>query len=71
MSSDPNGMSDTADHIMGHFWTSLQDATDVAACRHNCRSNYNFVERHASALARRNTYDPARQLDLWNPSLAP
>jgi prepilin-type processing-associated H-X9-DG protein len=71
MSSDPNGMSDTADHIMAHFWTSLQDATDVAACRHKCRSNYNFVDGHASALALRNTYDPARQLDLWNPSLAP
>ena len=71
MSSDANNMSDTADHIMAHFWTTLQDACDVAAFRHKCRSNYNFVDGHAAACELRNTFDPAKQLDMWNPCLAP
>jgi prepilin-type N-terminal cleavage/methylation domain-containing protein/prepilin-type processing-associated H-X9-DG protein len=71
MSGDANSMSDTADHIMAHFWTTLEDTSDVAASRHKRRSNYNFVDGHAAARELRTTFDPAKELDLWNPLLAP
>jgi len=70
-SGDANSMSDTADHIMAHFWVTVQDACDVAALRHKGRSNYNFVDGHATARELRATFDPAGQLDSWNPFLAP
>jgi prepilin-type N-terminal cleavage/methylation domain-containing protein/prepilin-type processing-associated H-X9-DG protein len=59
-----------ADHIMAHFWTSPQDASDVEPRRHRSRSNYSFVDGHAQAREFGATYNPARQIDLWNPSLA-
>ena len=71
MSGDANSMSDTADHIMAHFWGTLQDACDVAGLRHKGRSNYNFVDGHAAARELRATFDPAKQLDMWDPFLAP
>ena len=64
-------MADTADHIMAHFWGTLQDACDVDSVRHKGRSNYNFVDGHAAARELRATFDPMKQLDLWNPFLAP
>jgi len=60
----------TVDHVMPHFWMTPQDATDVDAQRHKNRSNYNFVDGHSEAREFRSTYDPTRQVDLWNPSLA-
>lgn len=60
----------TVDHIMPHFWMAMADATDVDQHRHQKRSNYNFVDGHAEARNLGSTYDPTRQLDLWNPSLA-
>lgn len=60
----------SVDHIMPHFWMTSQDATDVAAHRHQSRSNYNFVDGHSEALAFLSTYDPPREVDLWNPCLA-
>ena len=71
MSAGGNAMSETADHIMAHFWVTLQDASDVDALRHGRRSNYNFVDGHAAALELRATFAPCKQLDLWNPILAP
>jgi prepilin-type N-terminal cleavage/methylation domain-containing protein/prepilin-type processing-associated H-X9-DG protein len=62
--------SSSADHIMPHFWQSVQDAGDVDAHRHKARSNYNFVDGHAAPFALGSTYEPARSLDLWNPGLA-
>ena len=59
-----------ADHIMAHFWTSPQDASDVEPRRHRSRSNYSFVDGHAQAREFGTIYNPARQIDLWNPSLA-
>jgi prepilin-type N-terminal cleavage/methylation domain-containing protein/prepilin-type processing-associated H-X9-DG protein len=59
-----------ADHIMAHFWTSLQDATDVEWHRHRTRSNYSFVDGHAQAREFKTTFDPGSNVDLWNPSLA-
>ncbi len=58
------------DHIMPHFWMSARDATDVDPRRHKTRSNYNFVDGHSEAREFGSTFDPARQIDLWNPALA-
>jgi prepilin-type N-terminal cleavage/methylation domain-containing protein/prepilin-type processing-associated H-X9-DG protein len=63
-------MSTTADHIMAHFWATLQDASDVDGFRHKRRSVYNFVDGHAAARELRQTFDPAKQLDAWNPYTA-
>jgi prepilin-type N-terminal cleavage/methylation domain-containing protein/prepilin-type processing-associated H-X9-DG protein len=60
-----------ADHIMPHFWSSLQVARgEVAWRRHREKSNYSFVDGHAQLLPLVKTYAPP-QLDLWNPLLAP
>ncbi len=59
-----------ADHIMAHFWTSAQEVTDVEQRRHRNRSNYNFVDGHAQARKFDSTFDPEKQVNLWNPSLA-
>jgi prepilin-type N-terminal cleavage/methylation domain-containing protein/prepilin-type processing-associated H-X9-DG protein len=60
-----------ADHIMAHFWISLQDARDeVASTRHREKSNFAFVDGHAQLLPIAKTYSPS-QLDSWNPSKAP
>ena len=63
-------MSETADHIMAHFWVTSQDASDVDGMRHKGRSNYNFVDGHAAARELRATFDPCQRLDMWNPSAA-
>lgn len=60
----------SADHIMPNFWTAPQDAMDVASRRHGQRPNCTFVDGHAEAREFRTIYDPARQVDLWNPSTA-
>ena len=62
--------SGSVDHIMPQFWMSPGDATDVDQRRHTGRSTYNFVDGHAEVREFSSTYDPSRQLDLWNPSLA-
>jgi prepilin-type processing-associated H-X9-DG protein len=59
-----------ADHIMPNFWTAPADAVDLAARRHGARSNYTFVDGHAAARELATVYEPLRQVDLWNPSLA-
>jgi len=60
----------SADHIMPNFWTASRDAVDLASRRHGRRSNYNFVDGHAEARDFKTLYDPARQVDRWNPCLA-
>lgn len=59
-----------ADHIMAHFWTSPQDASDVEPRRHRARSNYSFGDGHAHGRDFATTYAPEKNVDLWNPSLA-
>lgn len=59
-----------ADHIMPHFWLNASNATDVAHARHGKRSNYSFVDGHVEAREFSTTYEPDRQVDAWNPSLA-
>jgi len=61
--------SGSVDHIMPHFWITPQDATDVDLRRHGDRSNYNFADGHSEGRKFRTTYDPAHQLDLWDPGL--
>ena len=68
-SSSGNG-SMGADHIMAHFWTSSQDASDVGPRRHRARSDYSFIDGHAHARDFATTYAPEKNVDLWNPSLA-
>ena len=63
-------MSQTADHIMAHFWVTLQDTSDVDGFRHKRRSVYNYVDGHAAARELRQTFDPAKQVDAWNPYTA-
>jgi len=69
--SPSSPMGQTADHIMAHFWMTLQDASDVDGARHKGRSNYNFVDGHAASFRLTATFDPAQHLDLWDPFLAP
>ena len=59
-----------ADHIMPHFWMLLSDAEDVAADRHNEKSNYAFVDGHVESRRLTNTFDPDRLIDDWNPLTA-
>jgi prepilin-type N-terminal cleavage/methylation domain-containing protein/prepilin-type processing-associated H-X9-DG protein len=61
-----------ADHVMpGLCWMTLADAeNEVAGQRHKTKSNYAFVDGHAAARELRSTFDPAREIDLWNPSTA-
>ena len=63
--------SSTADHLMAHFWTRADDASEVAGLRHGRRSNYLFVDGHAASREFRATYDPPRKIDAWNPLTAP
>jgi prepilin-type N-terminal cleavage/methylation domain-containing protein/prepilin-type processing-associated H-X9-DG protein len=60
----------SADHIMPHFWTSAMDTAEVDSRRHSGRANYTFVDGHAQLLQMKNTFDPPRQLDSWNPATA-
>jgi prepilin-type N-terminal cleavage/methylation domain-containing protein/prepilin-type processing-associated H-X9-DG protein len=59
-----------ADHIMPHFWTSPADAADVASLRHAKKSNYAFADGHGERLRLRESYDPNKSHDRWNPLLA-
>ena len=59
-----------ADHIMAHFWTTTADAADVDAGRHCGRANYTFVDGHAVCSDLRDTFEPARSRDAWNPQTA-
>jgi prepilin-type processing-associated H-X9-DG protein len=59
-----------ADHIMPNFWTAPPDAVDVASRRHGQRANYLFADGHAEARAFNTIYDPAHNVDAWNPAKA-
>lgn len=58
----------SADHFMAHFWNA--GAPEVDAARHEDRSVYVFADGHAESLPLRDTFDPAKNLNLWNPALA-
>lgn len=56
-----------ADHIMPNFWSSAGDAVDVAFSRHSGKANYVFADGHVESREFNTVYDPARQIDQWNP----
>jgi len=60
----------TADHIMSHFWTPENFASDADLARHSGRANYVFVDGHVAARRPREIWDPSRTVDVWNPHLA-
>ena len=66
-------VSIAADHVMPALgWLTIADAeNEVPSQRHRQKSNYAFVDGHTAARDLRVTFDPAKQIDLWNPSLAP
>lgn len=58
------------DHIMPNFWVTPADAAEVDAKRHRDKANYTFADGHGEARKFETTFQPARPLDQWNPSLA-
>lgn len=60
----------SADHIMAHFWQGNTGTFEVASAQHQGKSNYAFVDGHVETLSLPETYDPASNVNLWNPSLA-
>lgn len=65
-------MKDTSvDHIMAHFWSAKGDAFEVDQTRHgDTGSHYVFADGHVEYLTVAETFDPAKGINLWNPSLA-
>lgn len=60
-----------ADHFMCHQWSGLRGASNtVDTVRHGKNANYLFVDGHVETLEVAETFDPSRQIDLWNPSRA-
>ncbi len=60
----------TSDHVMAHFWYIGAASDDVAKLRHRNRANYAMVDGHVETLDFNQTYDPARNIDNWNPVTA-
>ncbi len=60
----------TADHVMAHFWEEGGTGYDVDIDRHDGKSQFAFADGHVELLAIEATFDPARGVNLWNPSMA-
>lgn len=59
------------DHLMCHQWSSVQAAKNALLHDiHSGKSNYLFLDGHVETLRVEETFDPARKLNRWNPSLA-
>ena len=56
-----------ADHAMAHFWSRYNAPPEIDGHRHGDTCNVVFLDTHAETLAFEETYDPARQVDRWNP----
>ena len=60
-----------ADHFMCHQWSSLKAAKNPTAhTRHAGKSHFLFLDGHVEALRIESTFDPAKAVNRWNPSLA-
>lgn len=60
-----------ADHIMCHQWSTTRAVTNaVDTLRHGKKSNYAFVDGHVESMEGVDTFNPAKGINLWNPSLA-
>ena len=59
-----------SDHVMPEEWELVSDAT-LNDClkpeRHLQRANYGYVDSHVARQKFIDTFDPARNLNLWNP----
>ncbi len=60
----------SADHIMSHFWTPRDFASDADLTRHAGRANYVFVDSHVASRRPLDVWDPKRGVNPWNPHLA-
>ncbi|GAT34260.1 prepilin-type processing-associated H-X9-DG domain-containing protein [Terrimicrobium sacchariphilum] len=60
-----------ADHIMSHQWTTARAVTNaIDGLRHGKKSNYAFADGHVETMSPGDTFNPAKGINLWNPSLA-
>lgn len=60
-----------ADHIMCHQWSTTNAvANAVDTLRHGKKSHYAFADGHVEPMAASDTFNPAKGINLWNPSLA-
>ena len=66
--AEKRGLS-MADHFMAQFWPE-GGAPEVDQDRHLHRSNYVFCDGHTASRRFRDTYDPGRHIDNWNPDTA-
>jgi prepilin-type processing-associated H-X9-DG protein len=61
------------DHVMPWEWEVISDAwlNDILKPeRHQQRANYVYVDGHAARQKFTTTFDPASNLNLWNPAAA-
>lgn len=59
------------DHLMCHQWRSVQAAKNALNYKiHEGKANYLFVDTHVETLSVEETFDPTKQINQWNPSLA-
>ncbi len=63
--------STTRDHIMAHFWRTVQvDPTfEVDPDRHKDSSGYVYLDGHAINETLDSTYNPQQRIDQWNPMI--
>lgn len=60
-----------ADHFMSHMWSTPNGASNaVDTVRHVQNANYLFVDGHIESLKLSDTFNPAANINRWNPSLA-
>lgn len=59
------------DHLMCHQWSGVQAAKNALNhAIHDGKANYLFLDGHVETLRVEDTFDPARNINRWNPSLA-
>lgn len=59
------------DHLMCHQWSGTQAAKNaINHDVHSGKANYLFLDGHVEMLRAEETFDPSRQVNRWNPSLA-
>lgn len=59
------------DHLMCHQWSGVQAAKNALNhAIHDGKANYLFLDGHVETLRVEDTFDPARKINRWNPSLA-
>ncbi len=59
------------DHLMCHQWSGMGAAKNALNHMiHRGRANYAFADGHVETLVLTEVFDPAKGVNLWNPSLA-